>query len=270
MPALDPVFLGGELEYETIIVSNADGVATVTLNRPEVLNALSMQLVMELDGAFTELEEDPDVKAIVITGAGERAFSAGADIHEQRSDARERTAEEIEERRRIRSQYSWHVGECRKPTIGALNGLAYGGGAVLASSLDIRIGCERSKLRFLAASYGRINCTWTLPMQVGWPVAKELLFTGRVVEAEEAHRIGLLNHLVPADEVMAKATEIAAAIAANHQESVQGVKALLMEHVGAGWSEMWEAERDYVGTRMQVPGVETAFKDFIQRRGRPA
>ena len=78
-----------------------------------------------------------------------------------------------------------------------MNGLAYGGAAVLASSLDMRIGCEHASFRFLAAAYGRINSTWTLPNQVGWPIAKELLFSARVVEAEEAHRIGLLNHLVP-------------------------------------------------------------------------
>ena len=80
-----------------------------------------------------------------------------------------------------------------------MNGLAFGGAAVLASSLDMRIGCEHTKFRFLAAAYGRINSTWTLPNQVGWPIAKELLFSARVVEAEEAYRIGLLNHLVPRD-----------------------------------------------------------------------
>ena len=78
-----------------------------------------------------------------------------------------------------------------------MNGLAFGGAAVLASSLDMRIGCEDAKFRFLAAAYGRINSTWTLPNQVGWPIAKELLFSARVVEADEAWRIGLLNHLVP-------------------------------------------------------------------------
>ena len=84
-----------------------------------------------------------------------------------------------------------------------MNGLAYGGGSVLASSLDFRIGCENTSFRFLAAAYGRINCTWTLPNQVGWPIAKELLFSGRVVDAEESYRIGLLNLLVPAEQLIA-------------------------------------------------------------------
>ena len=254
--------------YETILLTKADGVATITLNRPEVLNAMSFQLIGELDQAVTDVEADDEVGAVIITGAGERAFSAGADIHEQRRDVQELSTEEIEERRAIRSEYSWHMGICRKPTIGALNGLSYGGGAVLSSSLDMRVGCERSAFRFLAASYGRLNCTWTLPQQIGWPMAKELLFTGRVVEAEEAYNIGLLNHLVPGEALMDKAMEIAAAIAENHPDSVQGIKKLMIEDIGARWQDSWQAERDHLAGGMRVPGVEEAFKEFIGRRGR--
>ena len=96
-----------------------------------------------------------------------------------------------------RSVFTWHLATLKKPTIGAINGLAYGGAALLSSSLDIRIGCERSSFRFLAATYGRINSTWTLPMVVGWARAKELLYTARVVSADEALQIGLLNKIVP-------------------------------------------------------------------------
>ena len=128
---------------------------------------------------------------------------------------------------------SYEIGACAKPTIGMMNGLAYGGAAVLASSLDMRIGCEDTKFRFLAAAYGRINSTWTLPNQVGWPIAKELLFTARVVEAEEAYRIGLLNHLVPREQLRAKTMELARMIAGNHRGAVIGVKALLLKQMGA-------------------------------------
>ena len=256
------------MELETILVTKADGVAVLTLNRPEVLNAMNFQLVTELDQAISDAEEDGDVRAVVLIGSGDRAFSAGGDIHEQRRDAKELTPEEDGRRRAIRSQCSWHLAACRKPTIGALNGLSYGGGSVLASSLDIRVGCERSKFRFLAVAYGRLNCTWTLPQQVGWPMAKELLFTGRVVEADEAYRIGLLNHLVSPDQVVDKAMEIAATIAENHPDSVQGVKQLLVEDVGLGWQEMWQREIDYLDTRVRHVGVEDAFKEFISRRGR--
>src|SRR5436305_12526781 len=112
---------------------------------------------------------------------------------------------------------SLEIATCAKPVIGMMNGLAYGGAGVLASSLDMRIGCEDTKFRFLAAAYGRINATWTLPNQVGWPIAKELLFTARVVEAEEAYRIGLLNHLVPREDLRDKAMELAGRLVANNR-----------------------------------------------------
>ncbi len=267
MPSIK-LYEGAVMDYECIRLSKTEGVAVITLNRPDVLNAMNHQLVTELDQAITDVEDDDDVGAVIITGAGERAFSVGGDIHEQRRDAAELSSEEDERRKAIRSGYGWHLANCRKPTIGAVNGLAYGGGSVLVTSVDIRVGCERSSFRFLAAAYGRLNCTWTLPMQVGWPIAKEYLFTGRVVEAEEAYRVGLLNHLVPVDRLMDKSMEIATTIAKNHPDSVQGVKFLLSDNVGIKWQNMWENEREYLHTEVREMGVEQAFKDFLARKGR--
>jgi len=151
--------------------------------------------------------------------------------------------------------------------IGMMNGLAYGGGAVLASCLDIRVGCENTKFRFLAVAYGRINCTWTLTNQVGWPKAKELLFTARVVEAEEAFQIGLLNHLVPAGELRAKTMEMAKLIASNNQASVKGIKQILMQDMTADLEGMWKNEKDFTNV-VKGYGVEEAFPEFIARKGR--
>ena len=183
------------MAHETILVDTEDGVGIVTLNRPDVLNAMNRALSRELHDAVKAFEADDAIGCIVITGSGEKAFSAGGDIHEQRSDDARYSQAELDAMRNPRSSYD--ISACAKPMIGMMNGLAYGGAAVLASSLDMRIGCEATKFRFLAAAYGRINSTWTLPNQVGWPMAKELLFSARIVEAEEAYRIGLLNHLVP-------------------------------------------------------------------------
>ena len=149
-----------------------------------------------------------------------------------------------------------------------MNGLAYGGGAVLASSPDFRLGCEHARFRFLAAAYGRINSTWTLPNQVGWPMAKELLFSGRVVEADEARRIGLLNHLVPCDELREKTLEIATIIAGNRHESVMGIKELLLQDKGADMQQMWANERDFTTKKVIGFGVEGAFPVFLSRKGR--
>ncbi len=187
-----------------VLIEKVQGVGILTMNRPEQLNAMNQQLSSELHDAVTRMVADDEIGCIVITGAGTKAFSAGGDIHEQREDDQKYTQAELDARTAIRSRGTYEISACAKPTIGMINGLAYGGAAVLSSSLDMRIGCEHASFRFLAAAYGRINATWTLPNQVGWPIAKELLFSTRVVEAEEAYRIGLLNHLVPCAQLREK------------------------------------------------------------------
>jgi enoyl-CoA hydratase/carnithine racemase len=257
------------MAYEYILVEKTAGVAILTMHRPEQLNAMNRQLTAELHDAVSSMCADDAVGCIVITGTGTRAFSAGGDIHEQRQDDRTYTQEELEARSASRSRGSYEISACPKPTIGMINGLAYGGAAVLASSLDMRIGCEHSSFRFLAAAYGRINSTWTLPNQVGWPMAKELLFSARVVEAEEAYRIGLLNHVVPCAQLREKTLELATMIANNNRQSVMGVKALLLKHMVCNLEEQWANELDY--TRQVVRGAraEEAFPEFIARKGRP-
>ena len=168
-----------------------------------------------------------------------------------------------------RGRGSYEIAASAKPTIGMLNGLAYGGAAVLASSLDMRVGCEDTRFRFLAAAYGRINSTWTLPNQVGWPIAKELLFTARVVEAEEAYRIGLLNHLVPRARLRAKTMELAHMIAGNNRTAVAGIKTLLLKQMAQTLEQQWEEERHFTTHVVRGARAEEAFPEFIARHGRP-
>src|SRR3984957_18912981 len=254
------------MTYEHILLDREDGVGIVTLNRPDVMNAMNRRLSAELADAVKALDADDGIGCIVITGAGERAFSAGGDIHEQRSDDRLYTQEQQDAMSAPRRSYD--ISASRKPTIGMMNGLAYGGAAVLSSSLDMRIGCESTKFRFLAAAYGRINSTWTLPNQVGWPMAKELLFSARVVEAEEAYRIGLLNHLVPREQLRAKTMELARTIAANNRPAIVGIKQLMLQQLGEGLEGQWAAEKDYTTHVMRGAKAEDAFPDFIARKGR--
>jgi enoyl-CoA hydratase/carnithine racemase len=253
------------MNYEHILVEAEDGVGIITLNRPDSLNAMNRLLSRELHEAVKQLDGDDAIGCIVITGAG-RAFSAGGDIHEQREDDRRHSQEELEARR---GRGSLDLAVSAKPTIGMINGLAYGGAAVLASSLDMRIGCEDSRFRFLAAAYDRINSTWTLPNQVGWPIAKELLFSARVVEAEEAHRIGLLNHLVPRDQLRAKTMELGRQIAGNNRAAVIGIKQLLLKQMTQDLEEQWTEERDFTTHVVRGARAEEAFPEFIARKGRP-
>jgi 2-(1,2-epoxy-1,2-dihydrophenyl)acetyl-CoA isomerase len=252
------------MAYEFIIAERCDGAAIITLNRPDKLNALSFPLMEEVEHALCEWEGDDAVKAVIITGAGERAFSAGADIHEMA----DLSAEELARRADTRNRIFWHIADYAKPIIGAINGLAYGGAALLSSSLDIRIGCEKSQFRFLAASYGRVNSTWSLPLVVGWPKAKELLYTGRAVGAEEAERIGLLNQIVPAAKLREVAIETAQMIAKNDSRMVQGIKKLLHEGAGLSWQERYDLEEEARGTWLLAGHPREGFKDFLARKGR--
>jgi enoyl-CoA hydratase len=248
---------------EHILVERNEGVGIITLNRPQVLNALNLKLNQELEQALHELDTDDDIKALIITGAGEKAFSAGADIHEAIDGA-----EGVMERRNEAvARINFYIATYPKPVIGAINGLAYGGAALMASAFDIRTGCERTKFRYLAASYGRVNSTWSLPLQIGLPKAKELMFTGRVVEAQEAKEIGLLNEVVPASELMAYTLNMAQVIAKNNPRMVQGIKRLVNAGAGLGWQERFDMENEARHTWLQYVTVQESFGAFIERKG---
>lgn len=242
-----------------------EGVVVVTLNRPDKLNALSFDLVQELDDALTRIEKDDDSNVVVLTGAGERAFSAGADIHEMAG----MSAEVLAERQAFRNGVFWRLSIFPKPIIGAINGLAYGGGALVTSGLDIRIGCEHSSFRFLAASYGRVNSSWSLPTIIGLPKAKELLYTGREVKAEEAERIGLLNQVVPCAELRDTAIAMGQMMAKNDARMVQGLKRLLTEQIGMGLVERYANEESARTTWLTSGHPRDGFKDFLSRKGHP-
>jgi enoyl-CoA hydratase/carnithine racemase len=250
------------MAYEYILTERLDGAAIVTLNRPDKLNALSFPLMSELDDALSDYEADDAIKSVILTGAGERAFSAGADIHEMAG----LSSEELAERGETRGRISWHIANYAKPLIGAINGLAYGGAALLSSSLDLRIGCEKSQFRFLAASYGRVNSTWSLPALVGIPKAKELLYTGRVVAAEEAERIGLLNQIVPSTKLREAAIEMSQMIAKNDSRMVQGIKRLLHEGMGMDWRGRYDLEDEARATYLSAGHPREGFKDFLARK----
>ena len=252
------------MSYEFITTDQVDRVAIITLNRPEVLNALSLGLTTEVDQAITEMEADEGVGAIVITGSGDRAFSAGADIHENR----ENTPEQRQAGSVARAEYTWHLATAMKPVIGAVNGLCYGGGTVMATSLDFLVGCESSSFRFLAVNYGQMNATWSLPRLVGINRAKELLFSGREVFADEAYHIGLINHLVPKSNLMEKTIEIAAGMDKNRIEGIANIKQILLEHSGQSLEDQFQNEITSRVDRFKGLSVEDGFKDFLERKGR--
>jgi enoyl-CoA hydratase/carnithine racemase len=251
------------MTYQNILTDRFDNITLITLNRPEKLNAMSYELACDLDDELTRVETDDEVRVVILTGAGPRAFSSGGDIHQMAKAS----AEELAARGERRSQINWRIATFAKPLIGAINGLAYGAGAMLSSMLDIRIGCEITEFRFLAARYGRVNSTWSLPQVVGMPKAKELLYTGRAVNAAEAERIGLLNQVVPSAELLDRTLQMGRLISENDPRMVQGIKRLLHEDIGLSWRQRFDGEVNARQTNLKANHPREGFRDFLQRKG---
>lgn len=250
------------MSYQRLLLTRpADGVALVTLNRPEVHNALSFELHGEIDAVLTELEADDDVRAIVLTGAGAKAFSAGYDVREM-----EGFDEDAMLLGNIRREpWMWHIASCRKPLLAAVNGHAYGGGAVIAIAADIRIGCSRTVFRVTASAYGGVNASWSLPPIVGFAKAKEWLLTGRKVDADEALGAGLLNQRVGDDEVVPATLQIASLIAANPGQATRAVKAMIHHNLGLGYQDAHRAESWLMSHELRPGRVSTLFSAFLTR-----
>jgi enoyl-CoA hydratase/carnithine racemase len=210
------------VDYESLILEHTGAVATVRLNRPEKHNALSAHLCHELIEALDGLEADDAVNVIVLTGVGEKAFCAGADMAEAVGHS-ETNPSEVS----APAQAVVRVLRTAKPIIAAVNGYAYGGGALLAINCDIRIASDNARFRFVGASYGLVVGASQLPRITGAPLTKELIFTARTIDAPEALRIGLVNHVVPLERLEAAVSEMAQAIAANARAAVMASKEVI-------------------------------------------
>ena len=210
------------MTYTAITLEGEGHVATIRLNRPDKHNAINAEMSTELIECLDALEADDDVRVIVLTGAGEKAFCAGADMAEAVAAGTDgRGTNDSAARAALR------LLRVKKPTIAAVNGYAYGGGAVFAIHCDIRVCSDTAKFRFVGATYGLVVGASQLPRIVGAPIAKELIFTAQVVEAAEALRIGLANRVVPHAELAAEAAEMASAIAANSPTAVMASKEVI-------------------------------------------
>ncbi len=197
-----------------------EGVAFVRMNREDKHNAFHRELSLALSDTIENLAEDDAIHCVVLTGVG-KAFSAGADMTEALASV------ETGGRGDGMAQAVVKVATLSKPIIAAINGFAFGGGAALAVSCDIRIASERASFRFPGASYGLVVGGSQLPRIVGAPKAKELILTARVVEAEEAERIGLVNQVVPHDKLDEAAWEMAREIAHQSPDAVRWSKAVI-------------------------------------------
>ena len=191
-----------------------DGIAILTLNRPEVANALSNQMLQDIEAIVKELKHDKEVRVVILTGAGEKAFCAGADLKERK------TMSEHEVMQAVRSIGAMvnTVASLAQPVIAALNGVAFGGGLELALACDLRVGAEEAKVGLTETSLGIIpgaGGTQRLPRVIGLGKAKELIYSAKRLTAEEAEAIGILEYVVSREKLLDKALEIASSMAKN-------------------------------------------------------
>lgn len=247
-----------------------DGVAVVTLNRPDAMNALSKALRAALAKAFVDLDADPDVRVIVLTGAGERAFTAGLDLKELSTDPLGMGAANATDASENPAQA---VLTCRKPIIGAINGVAITGGFEVALACDVLL-CS-TNARF-ADTHARVGITpgWGLSQKlsrcIGPYRAKELSLTGNFLDAAKAYEWGLVNRVVAPEELMPAALQLAAQMADIDADMLTTYKAMIDDGYDLTMGEglRLEHERSVVHNRVVTPEMVAARRAAVQARGR--
>jgi len=228
-----------ETAFESISLDVTDGVATIEFHRPEVYNALNDTVMLDLLRAFDEIQLDRSIDVVVITGEGDDAFSAGADISQYAG-----TAEEHDPRQKDRQELFYEMYrkpfECHAPVIAKINGYCVGGGLIFAMYCDMRIAVDDAKFGVPVTDIGQIptgNSTWRAIELVGEAKAKELVYTAGMIGADEAERIGLVNHAVPREELDETVTEIVEAIQSTGRSAVKNSKRAFNHAVDAETAE---------------------------------
>ena len=251
--------------YETIVYAVDDHVATVTLNRPDVHNAQNDTLRRELYDIFAALGTDDDVKVVIVTGAGERAFSAGADIREFVAPA---SPTELRERRK-RLDYRAMMERCPQPIIAAINGFALGGGLELALACDIRIAAETAQLGLTEVNLAIIpggGGTQRLPRLIGRGKALEMILTGARIPAAEALRIGLVERVVPAGDALEAAIELARTIADKAPIALRYAKEAVVKGLGMSLEDGLRLEGDLSTLLRTTEDRVEGAKAFLEKR----
>lgn len=244
-------------------------VATITLDRPERLNALTFQVYAELRDTFRALHREAGVRAIVITGSG-RAFCSGGDVEDIIGALFERDYEGLLDFTRMTCDLILAMRACSRPIVAALNGTVAGAGAVIATAADVRVAAESAKIAYLFTKVGLsgadMGASWLLPRIVGLGVATELLMTGDFITADEAHRIGLYNRVVPGDRVLVEARQLAEDLARGPSFALEITKDALNREASTDLASALEAEAQAQAICMQNPNFREAYEAFVAKR----
>lgn len=245
------------------------GVASLTLNRPDRLNALTFEVYRELTDTFAALRNETGVRVVVITGAG-RAFCSGGDVHDIIGELFNRDMEGLLEFTRMTCELIKNIRTLPQPVIAKLNGTTAGAGACIALAADIRIASEAAKVAFLFVKVGLsgadMGAAYLLPRVVGLAKATELLYTGDFISAQEAERIGLYNRVVAADQLDKACNELAQRLAAGPAFALAKTKEMLNRELDMNLEKALECEAQAQAICMQHPDYREAYDAFVAKR----
>jgi enoyl-CoA hydratase len=253
------------MTYENLILDVKDGIARVTVNRPKVLNALNEKTVREIHAVFSSLRDNPDVGVVILTGSGEKAFVAGADINE------------LAVMTPLQGEASSKVGQLAlreiellgKPVIAAINGFALGGGCELALACHIRFAAENAKLGLPEVGLGIIpgyGGTQRLPRIVGLGLALELITTARMIDAQEALRIGLVNRVLPPAELLPHCEKVAGEILSRGALAIRYAMDAAIRGLETDLTQGLEREAGHFGLLAATKDMHEGLKAFLEKR----
>ena len=245
------------------------GVANITLNRPERLNALTFEVYRELTDTFAELRGEANIRVVVITGAG-RGFCSGGDVHEIIGELFSRDMEGLLEFTRMTCELIRNIRYAPQPVIASLNGTTAGAGACIALASDLRIASEDARIAFLFVRVGLsgadMGAAYLLPRVVGLSSATQLLYTGDFISAAEAERIGLYNQVVPADQLAKTTSALAERLSRGPAFALAKTKEMLNRELFSSLETALESEALAQAVCMQHPDYREAYEAFAEKR----
>ncbi len=253
------------MSYKLIIYEKRDGIAQITLNRPEARNAFNKEVVTEILLALEDAKNDESVRVVLLTGAGDKAFSAGADIKTLSG----MTALGARELSLMGEKICAALENFEKPVVAAINGYALGGGLEVAMSCDLRVASEAARMGQTEVNIGFIpgwGGTQRLTRLVGPARAKELVYTGKMIDAKTAEQLGLVNLVVPAEKFVESARQYAQEIASKAPIAVRVAKALINKGADIGLDSALELEREGFSVAASSEDFQEGVKAFIEKR----
>ena len=254
--------------FETLIYRQSGSVATISLNRPDTFNALNETICLELQDVFGAIAASDDIRAVVLTGEG-RAFSAGQDLRSMESDGVDPAIFVKDVLRRRYAPLILAMRELPKPIVGAINGVAAGAGMSLALATDIRVASKQASFMQAFSRVGLVpdaGSNYFLVQLVGLPRALELAWTAGRVGAEEALELGLVNRVVPAEDLMGTAEELATSLAKGPATAIGLTKAAMIRATGAGLAEILDLEAELQAQCIVTDDFQEGVNAFLEKR----